>query len=70
MTIRVNIGRETGVLDEWNDHGRREKEEVHGGVKNSLVLGEYGMEVKMHKGCFDNLNRMELSNNFRMTFFE
>jgi hypothetical protein len=31
-----------------------------GFVKNSLVLGEYRLEVMMHKGCLNGLNIMEL----------
>jgi hypothetical protein len=40
-----------------------------GGVKNSLVSGDYRLEVRMHRGCLNGLNRMELGNNARMTFF-
>jgi hypothetical protein len=41
-----------------------------GSVKSSLVLGEYSLEVEMHKGCINYLNGMDLGNNARMTFFE
>jgi hypothetical protein len=41
-----------------------------GSGKNSLVFGEDRLEVRMHKGCLNCLNGMELGNNARMTFFE
>jgi hypothetical protein len=34
-----------------------------GGVKNILVSGEYILEVKMHIGCLNDLNRMDLGIN-------
>jgi hypothetical protein len=40
-----------------------------GSGKNSLVFGEDRLEVRMHKGCLNCLNGMELGNNARMTFF-
>jgi hypothetical protein len=39
-------------------------------VKNILVLGEYILEVIVHRGYFNGLNGMELGNNARMPFFE
>jgi hypothetical protein len=41
-----------------------------GSVKNRLVLVGYRLEVRVHIGCLNNLNEMELGNNARMTFFE
>jgi hypothetical protein len=38
--------------------------------KNDLDFGEDRLEVRMHKGCIDCLNGMELGNNSLMTFFE
>jgi hypothetical protein len=40
-----------------------------GSVKNSLVSGEYRLEVMVHRGCLNDVNGMELGNNSRMTFF-
>jgi hypothetical protein len=34
-----------------------------GSGKNSLVFGEDQLEVTMHRGCLNCLNRMELGNN-------
>jgi hypothetical protein len=71
MTVRVNVGKKTawdqrnGMLMDTVGRGKS-----MGGVKNILVSGEYRLEVRMHKGCLNNLNRMELGNNSRMTFFE
>jgi hypothetical protein len=41
-----------------------------GSGKNSLVFGEYRLEVRMHKWGLNSLNGMELGNNSLMTFFE
>ena len=49
------------IVGRWNSMG---------GVKNSLVLGEYILEVEMHKWFLNILNIMELGNNARMTFSE
>jgi hypothetical protein len=40
-----------------------------GSVKNIMVSGEYRLEVKVHIGCLNGMNVMELGNNSRMTFF-
>jgi hypothetical protein len=40
-----------------------------GSVKNSLVLGKYRLEVRMHNGFLNYLNGMELGNNANMTLF-
>jgi hypothetical protein len=45
--------------------GRRE---AMGSVKNSLVSGEYRLEAKVHRGCLNDLNGMELGNNAKMFF--
>jgi hypothetical protein len=39
-------------------------------IKNSLVLGENRLEVRVHRGCLNGMNLMELGNYARMTFFE
>jgi TnpA family transposase len=41
-----------------------------GGFKNIFMLREYILEVKMHRECLNDLNRIELRNNAKMTFFE
>jgi hypothetical protein len=41
-----------------------------GGVKNRLVSGEYRLYVTMHRGCYNELNRIDLGNNARITIFE
>ena len=38
--------------------------------KNNLMFEEYGLEVRMHKRCLNDLNRMELSNDTRVAFLE
>jgi hypothetical protein len=40
-----------------------------GSGKKKLVLGDNRLEVRMHRGCLNCLNGMELGNNSRMTFF-
>jgi hypothetical protein len=39
------------------------------GVKTIFLLGEYRLDLWMHKGCLNCLNGMELRNNARMTLF-
>jgi hypothetical protein len=39
-------------------------------VGDSLISREYRLEVKVQKGCLNDMNGMELGNNARMTFFE
>jgi hypothetical protein len=69
--IRENIGRKI-VEDERNgmimNTTRRRKS--LGSGKNSLVSGDETLEVRMHQRCLNCLNRMELGNNVKMTFFE
>jgi hypothetical protein len=55
---------------EWNDHEHHEKEEVTEGGKNKLMFGKDSLEVRMHRGCLNDLNRMELSNDTRVAFLE
>ena len=69
--IRENIGRETS-RDKWNVMimnfmGRGNS---LGSGKNSLVFGEYRLEVRMHKWGLNGLNGMELGKNSLMTFFK
>jgi hypothetical protein len=64
MMIRVNIGRRI-VWDErngmiMNTRGRRNSLESG---KNIFVYGDDKLEVKIHQGCLNCLNRMELGNN-------
>jgi hypothetical protein len=71
MTIRANIGRKTtrnkgdGMIMNTT---RRRKSPRSG--KNSLMCGEDSLEVRMHRGCINPLNRMELSNNTGVAFLE
>ena len=39
-------------------------------VKNIVVFGENNLEVKMHIGCLNGVNRTKLSNNTRVAFLE
>ena len=50
-----------------NTMGRRKSP---GGGKNSLVFGDDTSEVKIHRWALNFLDRVELGNNARMTFFE
>jgi len=70
MATGMNIGRKV-VGDEgngmiMNNMGRGKS---LGSGKYSLMFGEDGLEVRMHKGCLSGLNGMELCNNVGMTFF-
>jgi hypothetical protein len=38
--------------------------------KNRLMFGEDSLEVRMHRGCLNYLNGMELSNYIEVTFIE
>jgi hypothetical protein len=71
MMIGMNIGRKNTRVDGngmiMNTTGRRKS---LGSGKNSLMFGEVGLEFRMHRGCLNGLNRMELCNNVRMNFFE
>jgi hypothetical protein len=64
MMIRENIGRniyweERNVMI-INTTGRMNS---MGSGKDSLVFGEDRLEVKMHRGCLNLFNIMELGNN-------
>jgi hypothetical protein len=67
--IRDNIGRKI-VKEERNvmimKTTRRRK--PLGSGKNKLVFGDDIMEATMHHMCLNCLNRMELGNNFGITF--
>jgi hypothetical protein len=71
VTIRENIGRNTsrnkgnGMI--MNTTRRRKSLR---GRKNNLMFGNDSLEVRMHRGCLNNLNRMELSNDTRVSFLE
>jgi hypothetical protein len=64
MMIRENIGRKTsqdyrsGMI--MNTMGRGKS---MGSGKTRLVFGEDRLEVRMHRGCLNCLNGMELCNN-------
>jgi hypothetical protein len=71
MMIGMSIGRKN-TMDEgngmiMNTTGRRKS---LGSGNNSLMFREVGLEFRMHRGCLNGLNRMELCNNVRMTFIE
>jgi hypothetical protein len=53
---------------EWNDHEHHRKREFHGEWSKWLVLGEDRLEVRVHRGCLNYLNGMQLENNAQMTF--
>jgi hypothetical protein len=69
--IKVNIGRNTSwYLRNGMIMGTTGRGNSMGSVKNILVSGKYILEVKVHRGCLNDVNGMELGNNARMTFFE
>jgi hypothetical protein len=71
MMIRENIGRKTTRNKEYGmiiNTIRRRKS--LGSGKNNLVFGENILEVNMHKGCLNHMNKMELRNNTRVAFLE
>jgi hypothetical protein len=71
MKTREKIGRETlgkkgyGMIMNTT---RRRKSFRSG--KISFVFGEHSLEVRMHIGCLNCMNRMELINNTRVAFPE
>jgi hypothetical protein len=71
MTIRVNIGRKTSRKkgDGMIMKTMRRKKSLSSG-KYSLMFGEDSLEVRMHKGCLNRLNGMELRNNTGVVFLE
>jgi hypothetical protein len=71
MMIRVNIGRKTTQNKGYGmimNTTRRQKSPRSG--KNSLVFGENNLEVRMHRGCLNCVNRMKLSNNVGVAFLK
>jgi hypothetical protein len=71
MTIRANIGRKTSRNKRYGMimNTTRTRKSMRSG-KNSLVFGEDRLEVKMHIGCLNCLNEMDLGKNAQMKFFE
>jgi hypothetical protein len=71
MTIRENIGRKTTRSKGYGMimNTMRRRKFVRSG-KNSLVFGEDSLEARMHKGCLNRVNKMELRNNARVSFLE
>jgi hypothetical protein len=47
----------------------RRRKSLRGG-KNSLMCGNDNLEVRMHRGCLNDLNRMELRNDTGEAFLE
>jgi hypothetical protein len=71
MMIRENIGRNI-FGDERNGmimNTMRRRKSL-GGRRNILVFGDDTLEVRMHRSGLNSLDRVELGNNFGMTFFE
>jgi hypothetical protein len=71
MTIRANIGRKTAKNKGYGMimNTMRRKKSLRSG-KNNLVFGENSLEVRMHRGCLNRVNRMELRNNTRVAFID
>jgi hypothetical protein len=71
MTIRENIGRKTSRNKGYGMimNTTRRRKSLRSG-KNSLVFGENSLEVRMHRGCLNRVNRMELRNNTGVAFLE
>jgi hypothetical protein len=71
VMIRENIGRKTS-RNKGNGmimNTMRRRKSLRGG-KNILMFGKDILEVRMHRGCFNGLNRMELRNDTRVAFVE
>jgi hypothetical protein len=71
MMVRENIGRKTSRNKGYGiimNTTRRWKSLRSG--KKILVFGENSLEVRMHRGFLNNMNRMELRNNTRVAFLE
>jgi hypothetical protein len=65
VMIRENIGRKNS-RNKGNGmimNTMRRRKSLRGG-KNSLMFGKESLEVRMHRGCLNGLNRMELSNDW------
>jgi hypothetical protein len=71
VAIRENIGRKN-AMNKGNGMimNKMKRRKDLRGVKNILMFGKDTLEVKMHKGCLDGLNRMELRNDTRVAFLE
>jgi hypothetical protein len=71
MNIMENIGRKNTLYERdgmiMDSMGRRN---FFGSVKKNLVVEEDRLEIKMHRGCLDILNGVDLGNNSRMNLFE
>jgi hypothetical protein len=68
---RENIGRKTAKNKGYGmimNTTRMRK--PPGSGKNNLVFGENNLEIMMHKGCLNRMNRMELCNNTEVAFLE
>jgi hypothetical protein len=71
VVIRENIGRNiarnkgNGMITTT----KRRRKAMRSG-ENNLMFGKYNSEVKMHKGCLNDLNRMELRNDTGVEFIE
>jgi hypothetical protein len=71
VAIRENIGR-NNVRNKGNGmimNTTRRRKALRGG-KNNLMFGKDSLEVRMHKGCLNDLSRMELRNDTRVTFLD
>ena len=71
MTIRENIGRNISRNkgDGMIMNTTRRRKSLRSG-KNKLMFGKDILEVRMHRGCLNHLNGMELHNNTRVAFLE
>jgi hypothetical protein len=71
MMIRENIGRKATWYERngmiMDSMGR---ERLFESGKNSLVVGDDRLEVRMHRGCLNNMSEVELGNNSTMTLFK
>jgi hypothetical protein len=71
MTISENIGKKT-FRKKGNEMIMKTKirrKSLMGG-KYNLMFGKDSLEVRMHRGCLNGLNRMELRNDTRVAFLE
>jgi hypothetical protein len=71
VAIRENIGRKN-AMNKGNGMimNKTKRRKDLRGVKNILMFGKDTLEVKMHRGCLNGLNRMELRNDTRVAFLE
>jgi hypothetical protein len=71
VMIRENIGRKTSK-NKGNGmimNTTRRRKSLRGG-KNNLMCGKDSLEVRMHRGCLNGLNRMDLRNDTGVAFLE